>query len=133
VAEHFGREYLAEKYGLEYPSLQACLDDRIHHRDKWYEACRDYNKGDLGRLTRDILSVYNIYVGMRGRDELEAVRDYVDLVIWVEAPNRIGGNQDARQIKTDNLVRREDADLIFNNDGTIIDMITDLPHIRELL
>jgi hypothetical protein len=133
VAKHFGREYLAEHYGLEYDTLQACLDDRIHHRDKWYKACRDYNKGDLGRLTNDILAEYNIYVGMRGRDELKAVEDSVDLVIWIEAPNRIGGNPDARQIKTNNLIRREDADIIIENDGTILDLITQLPHIKELV
>ena len=133
VGEHFGREYLAVKYGLKYPTLQACLDDRIHHRDKWYNACRAYNRGDLGRLTRDILSENDIYVGLRGRDELQAVRDEVDLVIWVEAPDRVGGNQDSRQIKVDNLVRREDADLVINNDGTILDLITQLPHIKELV
>ena len=85
------------------------------------------------RLTNDILAEYNIYVGMRGRDELKAVEDTVDLVIWIEAPNRIGGNPDARQIKTDNLIRREDADLIIDNDGSIIDLITQLPHIKELV
>ena len=133
VAENFGREYLEEEHGLRYDTMEECLADRVNHRNAWYQACRDYVKDDLSRLANDILAEYNIYVGMRGRDELMSVENTLDAVIWVEAPERVGVDPDVAQIDTDNLITKKDADLVINNDGSILDLIVQLPLIERIV
>ena len=117
VADKFVRNYLAAK-GINYGCLQACIDDRVNHRDLWYQACREYVKDDKSAIAEGIFAEHDIYVGIRGADELEAAA--ADAVIWVEAPNRIGADADRQQIRDiGNLVTASDADFIVNNDGTI--------------
>ena len=121
VARLFGRDFLERKYGLKYHDLADCMADRYNHREKWYEACREFIGDDLTKLARTVFEEYDIYVGMRGRDELLSVIDYLDVSIWVEAPSRVGGNPDEEAIP-ENLIKKGDCHLVVNNDGTYHDL-----------
>jgi len=75
---------------LGYASVQECYDDRSNHRALWHGLITSYNLTDPARLSREIFSEYDMYVGIRSRVELEAAREegLVDLVFWVDASRR---------------------------------------------
>ena len=62
-----------------------------------------------------------------------SVENTTDAVIWVEAPKRVGADPDAAQIDTDNLITKKDADIVINNDGSILDLIIQLPLIERIV
>lgn len=83
AARFFLYQDLKEKYG--YNSLEECYEDRHNHRAEWYDAICEYNKEDPALLAREILSVAEIYVGMRSERELLACIDegLFELIIGV--------------------------------------------------
>lgn len=120
VAERFGMKYLEEKHDLKYANLAECMADRVNHRLAWYESVRAYVGDDKSKLTREILASYDIYVGMRGADELVASRDLINASIWVEAPVRIGHNPD--EVIGPNLITKDQCDIVIYNDGCLSDL-----------
>lgn len=42
----FLMDVLREKYGLEYESEEEAFEDRVNHRDKWFNEISEYNKED---------------------------------------------------------------------------------------
>lgn len=112
AAEQVVRPWLQEKHGLSYLSLQACYEDRINHRQAWYEAICDYNRDDLARLCSEVLDVSDIYCGMRCDREFYASRHMFDYVIGVTAFNRV------KALDPTFRVPLAEADFILTNDGT---------------
>lgn len=89
AADIFIYDTLKEKYGYKTP--EECFEDRMNHRQEWYEMICDYNKDDRARLAKGILSMADCYVGMRDRDEIvECMKQKLfDIVIWVDASERL--------------------------------------------
>lgn len=87
LAAHVVRPALV-KYGLRYPSVEACYADRVNNRILWRDIIRDYNGDDPARLARAILSVSDCYVGMRTDAEYQASKTLFDVVLWVDASAR---------------------------------------------
>ena len=87
--EIFIFEKLRGKYG--YKTLDDSFNDRINHRAEWHELIVEYNKEDPARLAKEIISVVDIYVGMRSQLELDECLkiNLFDLVIWVDASERL--------------------------------------------
>ena len=85
AANIFLYDELKDKYGYKTP--EECFEDRVNHRQEWYEAICEYNKDDKARLAKGILERSDCYVGMRDRDEIEEClkQGIFDLVIWVDA------------------------------------------------
>ncbi len=110
-AEHVVRPWLAEK-GLVYNSLEECYADRSNQRMEWYNAITDYNTPDLSRLSRQIFSKHDLYVGIRNRDEFLASEYLVNFSIWVDAFERIPQEDPTCKIL------RADADVIIDNNGS---------------
>lgn len=102
---------LREKYG--YVSLKECFDDRANHRVEWYNLICEYNKEDRTRLTKEILSQNDIYVGMRDDQELENSRSLFDLVLWVDASDRV------KEMDPSLKINVNDSDLIIGNNESL--------------
>jgi dephospho-CoA kinase len=113
AANIFLYDELKEKYGYETP--EECFEDRVNHRQEWYEAICDYNKDDRARLAKGILTLSDCYVGMRDRDEItECLKQGIfHLVVWVDASERLP-LEPAGSFNID----RSCADVVIENNGT---------------
>lgn len=108
-----------------YPDWRACYEDRARHRALWFHAIKAYNLRPGPTLAQQILTDHDIYVGMRSREEFERTRDSFDVVLWVDALQRLPpepmGSMELNPC---------DADLIIDNNGTLQDLET---RVRELV
>lgn len=77
-----------EAIGIDYPSLEACYEDRINHRDFWKQAIADFCQPPE-RLALAILAENDIYVGMRTRREFEASKHLFDHIVWVDRSTKL--------------------------------------------
>lgn len=115
ASELFLYDILKEKYN--YSSPEECFEDRINHREEWYELIFEYNLEDNIRLVKDIYSISSTYVGLRSYNELEVAKEYYGnnlLVIWIDASERV-----SPEPKESCTVVKEQADIIIENNGTI--------------
>lgn len=113
AANIFLYDLLKDKYG--YLTPEECFEDRMNHRQEWYEAICDYNKDDKAKLAKGILERSDCYVGMRDRGEIEECikQGLFDLVIWIDASERLP-LEDASSFNID----KSCADIIVDNNGT---------------
>jgi hypothetical protein len=86
-AEKVCRPYLAER-GVHYASLDECYKDRVNHRADWYDAIAAFNAQDPTALSKGILEIGDIYVGMRNAREYAVAKDLFDEVWWVNSTGR---------------------------------------------
>jgi hypothetical protein len=75
-----------------YADLAACFEDRVNHRQFWFDAICGFNKHDKLALTKEILATSDVYIGMRCADEFAAALDekLFDKILWVDASARHG-------------------------------------------
>lgn len=108
---------LRKRYG--YATPDACFKDRSNHRAEWYDIIAAYNATDPARFTRELYEVYDIYCGLRNRDEFLAARTegLIDLTLWVDASERMPA-EDASSC----TVTKADADVVIDNNGTEADL-----------
>ena len=113
AANIFLYDLLKDKYG--YLTPEECFEDRMNHRQEWYEAICDYNKDDRAKLAKGILERSDCYVGMRDRGEIEECikQELFDLVIWIDASERLP-LEDVSSFNID----KSCADIIIDNNGT---------------
>ena len=113
AADIFIYDELKEKYG--YTTSIECFEDRMNHRQEWYEMICDYNVDDKARLAKGILEMADCYVGMRDRGEiLECIKQGLfDLIIWVDASERL-----PQEPATSFNIDKSCADVIIENNGT---------------
>ena len=111
-AEHVCRPWL-ERLGVFYNTLEECYEDRKNCRMEWYEAIRDYNKGDESKLSAAIFAKHDAYIGIRSRVEFLASKHLSDLSIWVDASERV-------QVKDPTIkILPKDCDIIIDNNGSV--------------
>lgn len=103
---------LSKRYG--YASIKEAYNDRHNHRDEWFDLISEYNKNDPSRLSMELFQQYDIYCGLRSADELEASRHLADIVIWIDATERLGVTEETDSI----TVTKDMADIIIENNGT---------------
>ena len=103
---------LKDKY--DYKTPEECFEDRVNHRQEWYEAICEYNKDDKARLAKGILERSDAYIGMRDREEIEECmrQGIFDLIIWVDASERLP-MEDASSFNID----KSCADIIIENNN----------------
>ncbi len=107
--------YFASK-GVIYPDWSACYADRVNHRQEWFEQIAAYNTPDEARLARGIYAVSDIYVGIRRKQEFEAVKKegLFNYSIWVDRSKHA-----APEPTTSNTMTQEMADYTIDNNGTL--------------
>ena len=112
AANIFLYDLLKDKYGYKTP--EECFEDRVNHRQEWYEAICEYNKDDKAKLAKGILERSDAYIGMRDREEIvESLRQGIfDLVVWVDASERLP-MEDASSFNID----KSCADIIIENNN----------------
>jgi dephospho-CoA kinase len=127
-ADFFLYNQLKDKYG--YTSSEECFEDRVNHREEWYQAICNYNKDNRARLAQDILSRSDCYVGMRDKEEFnECVKQKLfDLIIWVDASKRL-----PLEPGTSFNINMSDADIIVENNGTFEEFVEKSKRIGKTL
>jgi dephospho-CoA kinase len=97
-----------------YKSKEECFNDRINHRDYWYESICEYNREDRARLAKEILNEAECYVGMRDYEEFKECvnQNLFDKIIWVDASKRL-----PNEVGSFNITM-EEADEVIENNGT---------------
>lgn len=115
----FLQDVLKEKYGLSYNSKEEAYEDRVNHRDKWYDEICLYNQDDKLRLVKDILKIADIYVGLRNGLEVEQA-------ITEESFDYIIGIYDYRKSRESSNSNTADvlkySDFVILNNGTLKDL-----------
>lgn len=116
-----GQECIWPTWGSErYDHFDEMFADRVNHRKTWADLISAYNTPDKTRTAKTMFERgYDMYVGMRRRDELNACRKakLFDHVIWVDASGRLpleGG--DSMELTA------ADADTCFDSNGPIENM-----------
>jgi hypothetical protein len=115
------------KLGVTYESLGECYADRHNHRQAWYEAIMAFNEDDPSRLSREIFDTYDMYVGIRSREEFLAARHYSDLAIWVDGFERRPEPDPTCKIL------KSDCDIVLDNNGTLEEQGYKLTRLFNLL
>jgi dephospho-CoA kinase len=128
AADIFLYDELKDKYGYQTP--EECFEDRMNHRQEWYEAICEYNKNDRTRLAKDILKLADCYVGMRDRDEIEVCmkQGLFDLIIWVDASDRLEG-EGVSSFNIDISC----ADVVVYNNGTLDELFDKTIRLGKIL
>jgi hypothetical protein len=120
AAEIFLIDVLYEKYNLSYRNKEEAYEDRVNHRKIWYDEICLYNSEDKLRLTKDILKIADIYVGLRNYEEVEQA-------IKEGSFDHIIGIYDYRKPREDNDSNTADvfkySDFVIMNNGTIDNLI----------
>ncbi len=113
AADIFLYDALKAKY--DYKTPEECFEDRMNHRQEWYEMICEYNKSDRARLAKQILEKTDCYVGMRDRAEIdECVRQGLfDLIVWVDSSERL-----PKEPPSSFNIDKKQADVIIDNNGT---------------
>ena len=127
-ADFFLYNQLKDKYG--YTTSEECFEDRVNHREEWYQSICDYNKDNRARLAQDILSRSDCYVGMRDKEEFkECVKQKLfDIIIWVDASKRL-----PLEPGTSFNINMSDADIIVENNGTFEEFVEKSKRIGKAL
>jgi hypothetical protein len=101
--------------GRPYLSAEECFDDRTNHRAAWFAQIALYNRDDPSRLARELFEAGNdVYVGMRSAEELKSARKLADLVVWVDALERL-----PPEPLSSCSVTREMADVRISNNANL--------------
>lgn len=108
---------LQPKYG--YSSPDEAFDDRVNHREEWFNLLKEYNTPDASKLGTLIFSKHNIYCGLRNRDELLAMKEkgLYDSLVWVDAASRL-----PPEPATSMTIHASDADYIIDNNNTLLNL-----------
>jgi len=72
-----------------YATADECYADRHQHRELWYDLICEYNRADPARLARGLLVDHQIYVGMRDDVEFNHAKGMFDLIVAVDASDRV--------------------------------------------
>ena len=116
-SEFVGREVIWENWGkVRYDSFEAMFADRMNWRETWMRMIAEYNTPRKDRTARTMLERgYDLYVGMRRLDELEASRHLFDHVVWVDRSEHLPPETGSMDITPLNAK----ADYVIDNNGDL--------------
>jgi hypothetical protein len=122
-SEFVGREVLWNNWGCAvYPNFDAMFEDRSNHRTLWAQMISAYNTPDKTNTAATMLCRgYDLYVGMRMRDELDACKaaGVFDHIVWVDRSDHLPDEPEGSM----NL-KATDADYRIDNNGSLEDLVT---------
>jgi dephospho-CoA kinase len=129
-AAGFKAVYPTLRLKYKYKTFEDCYNDRVNHRQEWFELIKAYNTPDLAKLGREILHSYDIYCGLRNMAELETmiVEGLVDCIVWVDA-----GLRKKPEPSTSITITRNDCDFVVDNNGTLDDLRVEVQRLVEKL
>lgn len=120
VATAYVEGFLRERYGMTYPSQRECWEDRVNHRERWFEAIAAMGEDDPLALTKEILREHDFYVGIRNIREFQAAKDagLVALSIWIDAEERLGKTEGDGSL----TISASDCHLVIKNNASLWDL-----------
>jgi len=88
ATQEFIYDEIKEEFG--YKSFAECYEDRVNHRDLYYNKILGYNTPNKARLGELIFSLVDGYDGMRDDTEFLANKSSIqyDFAIWIDASDR---------------------------------------------
>jgi hypothetical protein len=109
---HF--DIMAPKYG--YKTFQECYDDRVNHRQEWFEQFREYSKDDPSKWCRQVFQVSDMYCGLRNKTEFHSLKNrrLFDACIWVDRSDHL-----PPEPKESMTIEQWMADYTIDNNGTL--------------
>ena len=117
-SSHFAcKKFIFDYFSDKYNTIEECYNDRHNHRKLWYDLICEYNKGDQSRLAKELLKEYDIYCGMRSIEEFKGSKKLFDLIIWVDATDRLGKTES----EDSNTITKSNADIVIENNGTLLE------------
>lgn len=122
---------MREKFGVQ--TVEEAMDYKNKNDEArifMFDEICNYNLHDPSRLTKEILKVSDIYVGMRSNREMEAClsEGLFDLVIWVDASMRM-----PEESTSSFNISRKYADVIIDNNGSKMDLYKKAKRIGEFI
>lgn len=116
------QEVMWDNWGCAvYDSFDEMFEDRINHRVLWMQMISAYNNPDKTKTAATMVERgFDLYVGMRRLDELEACKaaGIFDHIIWVDASERHPPETGSMDITKENSF----PDLVVENNGTLEDL-----------
>jgi len=128
-----GQECLWDNWGVaKYPDFEAMYEDRSNHRVLWMEMISAYNTPDKSKTAATMIERgFDLYVGMRRLDELEACKQagIFDHIIWVDASKRHPPETGSMDITAENA----NADFWIDNNGPEEDLFMMVADVMQQL
>lgn len=117
---------LSEKYG--YKTLEECFEDRVNHREEWFNLISEYNTPDAAKLAKDIFKENGIYCGLRNKKELIEIKnqELVDFIVWVDASKRLPPEDTSSM-----TITKEDCDIIIDNNGSKLELYLEVNRLNR--
>lgn len=117
------KEVMWDNWGVaKYSDFEEMYADRMNHRVLWMEMISAYNTPDKTMTAKTMVQRdgFDMYVGMRRLDELEACRaaGIFDYVIWVDRSNHLPPETGSMDITRDNA----QPDFVIDNNGSLEDL-----------
>lgn len=127
------KKQIYDSIGIDYANIIAAYDDRSNHREVWFKAIQSYGKRHgKHKLAFKLLSVFNIYNGMRNKEELAACLDVnlFDLILWVDRSDLVEDEPETSfniEFNPDNMIK------INNNTNTNLAALEAETAIKKML
>ena len=113
-SELFIYDKLKQQYG--YSSPEECFEDRVNHREEWYDLITEFNTPDKSKLGRYIFTHWDMYVGLRNAAEFHSLknRGIFDYSIWVDRSEHLPPED-----RSSNTLAPWMADFIIDNNSSL--------------
>ena len=124
---------MKEEYGVN--TIEEAMDlknddSRSDVRAFMYDRICEYNLHDPAKLAKGIMSLADIYVGMRSNREMQECLKLglFDLVIWIDASNRM-----PEESSESFNISRDYADIIVDNNGPKIELYHKMTRLGKMI
>jgi hypothetical protein len=128
ATQEFIYDEIKEEFG--YKSFAECYEDRVNHRDLYYNKILGYNTPNKARLGELIFSKVDGYDGMRDDTEFLANKSYIqyDFAIWIDASDR-----KPLEPKSSMKITEDMADCLLDNNGDQLSLPRNLKALMVML
>jgi dephospho-CoA kinase len=111
-----------------YNSVKECYEDRHNHRKEWFDLIISYNNTDLSKLGKEIFSQYDIYCGLRRKEELISLKEnnVCDYIFWVDASKRLPPEDNSSCTVTPEM-----ADYIIDNNSDLDNLYKNVEYVMK--
>lgn len=82
------QDMMDEDYLGQYDSVEDAYDDRVNHREAWYDFIYNKNTTITNYYVLKSLEIGDMYIGQRGQREFNQSKHLFDATVWVDASGR---------------------------------------------
>lgn len=112
-----------------YSTFAEMFADRVNYRKTWKDLIFAYNTPDRARTARTMLEQgFDMYVGMRSREEFLVAQDLFDVIIWVDRSQHLPPESSESM-----ELALTDADHMIDNNGTLESLKTEVVELQRIL